>query len=105
MVSRGQDASPIQISSKSVYALWSYSDFTIFQYDYSWPFGLQNYGLHLPTRQHFGLQILVHVLPVGGPQVRTSAGPHSTRGRFLGLTASIVQKATSQVINSSQARF
>jgi len=49
MVSGGRDASPIQISSKSVDALWSlrrYSDFTIFQYDYNWPFGPQNYGPH-----------------------------------------------------------
>jgi len=41
---KDQDASPIQISSKSVYALWRYSDFTILQYDYNWPFGPQNYG-------------------------------------------------------------
>jgi len=37
----------IQISSKSVTSLWRYSDFTIFQYDYSWPFGPQDYAPHL----------------------------------------------------------
>jgi len=36
----------IQISSKSVDALCRYSDFTIFQYDYNWPFGPQNYDPH-----------------------------------------------------------
>jgi len=41
-----RDASPIQISSKAVDALWRYSDFMIFQYDYNWPFGLQNYSPH-----------------------------------------------------------
>ena len=41
-----QDASPIQISSKLVDALWRYNDFMIFQYDYNWPFSPQNYGPH-----------------------------------------------------------
>jgi len=72
MVSRDWDASPIQISSKSVDALWTYSDFTIFQYDYSWPFGPQNNSLHFThtSALSYGPQILVRVLPVDGPQVR-----------------------------------
>jgi len=46
MGSEHRDASPIQISSKSVNALWRYNDFMIFQYDYYWPFGPQNCGPH-----------------------------------------------------------
>jgi len=66
------DASPIQILSKSVDALWAYSDFTIFQYDYSSPFGPQNYGPHFThtSALSYGPQILVRILPVDGPQVR-----------------------------------
>jgi len=55
MGSGHRDTSPIQISPKSVNALWRYSDFTIFQYDYNWPFGPQNYGPHFThTSAHFG---------------------------------------------------
>jgi len=44
-------------------------DIVIFQYNYNSPFGPQNYGPHFTHTS----ALTVRVLPVDGPQVRTSA--------------------------------